>query len=200
MGAPDDFGIDGRHHEGAGPGFKVIVPGNPRLIRAIQSLLQARRVERVGVHDPFLDDRVFGSLFRDVHQARDGATTDAPCGAAHATSDMVGVVAEAFLKLFLQEINGQVRGDRIEAAAVHESRTTGFGDRVDLFVYLRHPLGFTREVAIMRTFRRAGFEHRRAVLRIRTNGADQRTGLVCHGAKAIRVSAVGDEYGQFREV
>ena len=195
MGPPDHFGVDGRHHKGAGPGFKIIVPGNPRLIRDIQSLLQTGRVERVGVHDPLLDNGVFGSLFRDVHETRDGATTDAARGATHATGHMAGVVAEAFLELFLKKKHRQVRGDRIESAAVHESCTTRFGNRVDLFVHLRHPLGFTREVAIVGALSGAGFKHGRTVLCIGTNGADQRAGLSCHGAKAIRVSAVGDEYG-----
>ena len=142
----------------------------------------------------------FGGLFRNVHQTRDGATADASRGAAHATGHMAGVVAEAFLELRLQEKHGQVRGDGIEPAAVHQSCAAFLGDWVDLFVHLCHPLGFTCEVAIVRALGRAGFENRRAVLRIGTNGADQRAGLVCHGAKAIRVSAVGDEYGQFREV
>ena len=94
---------------------------------------------------------------------------------------MGGVAAEALLEMLLQEKHGQVRGDRVEPAAVHEPRTTVLSDRVDLLVHFRHPLRFACEVAIVRALGRAGFEDGCTVLRIGSHCADERNGLLGHG-------------------
>jgi len=197
--APHDARVDGRHDEGPGPAAHVRVPANAALVGAVGRVRAAPpaalRIERVRIGDQPPHAPVVGRLLHQVHHARRGAAAHRALE-GHDVPDLVARCPARRARVRLDHERAQVRGDGVEAAAVHDARAGLARPRVVPVDHVADERDLPGEVAVVGRRLHARGDELAAVDGVGADGGGHDARLAYERVERGAVAAVGRQDGE----
>ena len=193
MGAVHVLGVDGGHHEGAGPGAQQRVVGGRVAIGLGRALEARRQRKRVG-HQPG-GGRVAGGLLEGGQRAGRSAAGQAAAHSLDAPLHPGQRRTQPGLRLVLQVDHAQVEGDGVEAAGEDDARAAGRRRALQQRDHAGHPGRLAAQVQVVGAGVGAGRDQGLAMPLVGADGGDHRASLPHQRGHVGCVAGIGAEQG-----
>ena len=151
--------------------------------------------ERVRVVQVLAERRVLRGRRHQFEHRRHRAARQAARKAAHDHAGVEQLTRVVLLRAAVQREHGQIRRDGIKSARMHDARPGVCGLLVVQVDAFEDEVGFTGEIGVIGSGRRAGRHQRKSVLCVRADGGHHHPGALRHGFQRFRRRRVGGDDG-----